>query len=145
MKQTISQLSIFLENRRGALSTILDVLQAAHIQLISCTIADTSEYGICRMICSEPVRAVAALKEAGIAVAVSDVFALLLENQPGRAARVLRYFSAEQINIPYLYSFLAFGKSILVFRTDDFEKSIEIFREHDLEYLTDEDLLKLEE
>jgi len=143
MKQTISQLSIFLENRRGALSTILDVLQTAHIQLISCTIADTSEYGICRIICSEPSRAVAVLKESGIAVAVSDVFALLLENQPGCAAQVLRYFSAEQINIPYLYSFLAFGKSILVFRTDDFKKSLEIFSSHNLKYLNDSDLEKL--
>lgn len=83
---TIQQLSVFIENKSGTLQRVLNLLKEAGIQLIASTIADTVEYGIYRIICSEPKRAYETLKEAGISVALSDVFAITLDNQPGRAA-----------------------------------------------------------
>ena len=83
---TIHQLSIFIENRSGTLIKVLEVLKEAKIQIVASTIADTAEYGIYRIICSEPARACEALKAAGVAVALSEVFAIQLDNRPGCAA-----------------------------------------------------------
>ena len=77
---TINQLSIFIENRSGTLIKVLEVLKQSGIQIVASTIADTAEYGIYRLICSEPQRAYEELKKAGIAVAQSDVFAIELDN-----------------------------------------------------------------
>ena len=86
---TIKQLSIFIENQSGTLINVLEVLKQAGIQIVASTIADTAEYGIYRMICNESQRAFDELRNAGIAVALSDVFALELDNTPGRAAEVV--------------------------------------------------------
>lgn len=73
---TIHQLSVFVENKSGTLLQVLELLKEAHIQLIASTISDTVEYGIYRIICSEPLRAYEVLKDAGISANVSDVFAI---------------------------------------------------------------------
>lgn len=70
---TIHQLSVFVENKSGTLLQVLELLKEAHIQLIASTISDTVEYGIYRIICSEPLRAYEVLKDAGISANVSEV------------------------------------------------------------------------
>lgn len=85
---TVHQLSVFVENKSGTLLKILELLKEAGIQLIASTISDTVEYGIYRIICSEPERAYDTLKSAGIAANISDVFAIKLDNQPGRLRRL---------------------------------------------------------
>ena len=138
---TIIQLSIFLENRSGTLIKVLEVLKKAQIQIIASTIADTAEYGIYRLICSEPQRACDELKQAGVPVSLSGVFALQLDNQPGRAADAIQAFSREGISIAYLYSFLMDDKGILVFRTADEELARETILKNHLPYITEDDLL----
>ena len=137
---TIPQLSIFIENRSGTLIKVLELIKQSHIQMIACTIADTAEYGIFRIICSEPDRAYTELKAAGVAVALSEVFALGLDNQPGGAADVVRIFSDASIGITYMYAFLYQGNGILVFRTDQAEEAREVIAANELRYLTAEDL-----
>ena len=137
---TLHQLSIFLENTSGTLITVLQQLKKANIQLISMTIADTAEYGILRIICAEPLRACDVLKEAGIAVALSDVFAIELDNQPGRAADAIETFSKAGISITYMYSFLLNGKGILIFRTDNAEQARETILNNGLKYIAEDSL-----
>lgn len=137
---TIPQLSIFIENSSGTLIKVLDLIKQSHIQMIACTIADTAEYGIFRIICSEPDRAYNELKAAGVAVALSEVFAVELNNQPGGAADVVRMFSDASIGITYMYAFLYQGNGILVFRTDQAEEAREVIAANELRYLTAEDL-----
>ncbi|MBO4660331.1 MAG: amino acid-binding protein [Prevotella sp.] len=137
---TINQLSIFIENRSGTLVKVLQVLKQSNIQLISCTIADTAEYGILRLICAEPTRAYEELKAAGVAVALSDVFAIELDNEPGRGADAISTFSDAGISIVYLYSFMLAGKGILVFRTDDAEKAKDTIRKNNLKVITEKEL-----
>jgi hypothetical protein len=107
---------------------------------VASTIADTVEYGIYRIICSEPQRAYSTLKDAGISVALSDVFALTLDNVPGRAADAVRILTQEGIGITYMYSFLFEGKGILIFRTDNPERTRQVILDNSLAYITDEDL-----
>lgn len=140
---TIHQISIFIENRSGTMLKVLEVLKQAGIDLIASTVADTTEYGIYRMICSEPMRAHEELKKAGIVVTLSDVFALELDNQPGRAADAIRIFSEAGISISYMYSFLLNGKGILIFRTSDNEKAQATIRENKLRYISESSLSTL--
>ena len=139
---TIHQLSIFVENRQGTLIKVLQLLKEAGVQLIASTIADTVEYGIYRIICSEPDRAYSILRDKGISVALSDVFAIELDDQVGRAADTLTLFSEAGISIAYMYSFLLKGKGILVFRTDDNEKTCQVIKEQGLRYIPESDLSK---
>ena len=157
---TIHQLSVFVENKSGTLLQVLNLLKEANIQLIASTISDTVEYGIYRIICSEPQRALDTLKEAGISASMSDVFAITLDNTPGRAADAIQQFSAAGIGpgraadaiqqfsaagigISYLYSFLLGGKGILVFRTDNPDKTREVILEKQLSYIEEKDLSQL--
>jgi len=140
---TINQLSVFIENKSGTLLKVLQLLKEADIQLIASTIADTVDYGICRFICSEPLRAYQVLKDAGVAVAKSDVFAVVLNNQPGSAADAIEVFAREDIEITYLYSFLLNGKGILIFRTDHAERAKEIIAHNKLNVISEDDLLNL--
>ena len=137
---TIHQLSIFIENRSGTLIKVLEAFKEAKIQLIASTIADTAEYGILRIVCAEPMRACEELKKAGIAVALSDVFALQLDNKPGSAADVIKLFSQAGISITYIYTFLMRGKGILVFRTDNTDLARKTIAENNLPYIAEGDL-----
>ena len=137
---TIHQLSIFIENRSGTLIKVLEALKEANIQIIASTIADTAEYGILRIVCAEPQRACEELKKAGIAVAISEVSALQLDNKPGGAADVITLFSKAGISITYIYSFLYGGKGILVFRTDNTELARETITRNNLPFIDEKAL-----
>ncbi|MBO8429131.1 MAG: amino acid-binding protein [Bacteroidetes bacterium] len=140
---TVQQISIFVENKSGTLIKVLDLFKEAGIQLIASTISDTVEYGIYRIICSEPSRALERLKQAGISANVSDVFAIELDNIPGRAADAIRLLSRAGIGISYLYSFMLSGKGILIFRTDNPQKTEEVITEKGLQTLNDHSLLSM--
>lgn len=140
---TVHQISIFVENKSGTLLRVLDLFKDAGIQLIASTISDTVEYGIYRVICSDPSKAYEVLKAAGISASMSEVFAITLDNQPGRAADAVRVLSQAGIGISYLYSFLLGGKGILVFRTDDAERTNAVILRERLASLDDEALVAL--
>lgn len=136
---TIKQLSIFIENKGGTLIKVLDLLSKAGIQIIASTVADTKDYGIYRVLCDNPAQAYLILKEAGINAQLSDVFALSIDDQPGRAADAIKGISAAGVSILYLYSFLWQGKGVLVFRTDQSEKAKETIMLNKLTFLTEVD------
>ena len=140
---TINQLSIFIENRSGTLIKVLRILKQANIQIIASTIADTAEYGIYRLICSEPLRAHEELKKGGVAVALSNVFALQLDDEPGRAADAVETFAQAGISIAYMYTFLLGGKGIMVFRTENADEAERVILDNKLRYIEEPDLSAL--
>ena len=141
--KTVKQISVFVENKSGTLVRVLELFKEARIQLIASTISDTVEYGIYRIICAEPERALAVLKKAEIPANASDVFAVSLDNVPGRAADAVRQISQAGIGISYLYSFMLSGKGILVFRTDDALKTEQVIKSQGLSALDEQALLSL--
>ena len=136
---TIKQLSIFIENKEGTLTKVLDLLSKAGIQIIASTIADTKDYGIYRVLCDKPTQAYLILKENGINVQLADVIALSIDDVPGRAAEAVKKLSASGVNILYLYSFLWQGKGVLILRTDNSEKANETIIIHKMSFLTEAD------
>ena len=140
---TVNQLSVFIENKSGTLLKVLEVLKEKRIQLVALTIADTAEYGICRSLCSEPSRAYQVLREAGVAVSMCEVLAVVTDDVPGGAADAVSLFAREGISIAYLYSLMMGGKAIMVFRTDNAEKAEEVIRRGGLRCIGEKELESL--
>ena len=138
---TVKQISIFIENKSGTMLTVLETLKAAGIQIIASAVSDTVDYGIYRIICSDPNKALEILRSRGISVTIADVFAVELEDVPGMAADAVQTIAAAGININYLYSFLFKGKGILIFRTNDTEKTLQTISDAGLKLLTPESFL----
>ena len=137
---TINQLSIFLENRSGTLTKVLDILKEAGILIIASSIADTAQYGLLRIVCTEPQRAYQELERHGVAVALSDVFAIALDERPGQIAEVVRGLSEGNIGIVYMYSFFLHGKGLLIIRADKAEEAREVILRSSLRCILESEL-----
>lgn len=133
----IRQLSVFVENKKGSLHEITDVLAKAGIDLRSMCIADTSDYGIVRMITDDPVRAQGILAEAGHLANVREVTAFAVPDVPGGLAQVLDLLEDNGVNIEYLYALVTrnVGKAYAVARTDAPEKAEQVLTENGIELL----------
>ncbi|MBP5539548.1 MAG: amino acid-binding protein [Bacteroidales bacterium] len=129
---TVQQISVFLENKSGSLVKVFRALSQAGIQLITSTLADTADYGVCRILCDNPDKAYSVLSQDGFSVTKTPVFAIALDDQPGRAADAIACFADGGISISYLYSFLYEGKGVLIFRTSDLDKAAALIAEKGL-------------
>ena len=137
---TLNQLSIFLENRSGTLTKVLDILKEANILIIASSIADTAQYGLFRVICTEPRRAYQELERHGVAVALSDVFAIELDERPGQIAEAVRGLSEAEIGMVYMYSFFIHGKGLLIIRADKPEEAREVILRSSLRCVPESEL-----
>ena len=140
---TINQISIFLENKCGKLNEILALLAEANIRIIAATIADTSEYGILRIIVSDPQKAYTLLKENNVSANLTEVLAIVTNACAGNFAQTLSCFTKAGLNIEYLYCFSIQEKSILILRTNNRETAREVIRRQNLEYIDESDLMKI--
>ena len=102
----LKQISIFVENRKGRLALVTQVLGEAGIDLIALSVADTTEYGIVRCIADQPEKAVELLLENGFTAATTEVLAVEVPDEPGGLAKVLQIVEDADINVEYLYSFV---------------------------------------
>lgn len=140
---TITQISIFLENKCGKLSQVLGILTQANIRIIAATVADTSEYGILRLIVTDPDKAYKLFKESNVAVSKTEVLALATDSCAGSFAKVLGYFTEARISVEYIYCFSLDGKSILILRTNNSSEAYDVVKKHNLEYILSENLNKI--
>lgn len=101
----IDQLTVFLENTKGRLTSLCRALGDADIQMHSLALADTTDYGIARIICDDPKGAVAAISEAGFTANLTKVVAVEVPDVPGGLADVLDVLDAAGLNIEYSYCF----------------------------------------
>lgn len=99
----IKQLSVFIENEEGRLEEVLDVLKTEQINIISLSLADTSEYGLLRLITSDPEAGQAALKNKGFAAMLTDVLAIRLTHQVGKLQEILSIVCKAGLNVEYMY------------------------------------------
>ena len=133
----IRQLSVFVENKQGSLHDITDALAKAGINLRSMCVADTSNYGIVRIIADEPEKAKALLDEQGQAANIRLVNAFAVPDQPGGLAKVLSLLEGKGVNIEYMYALITSedGKAYSVMRTGDTEETDEILKSSGIELL----------
>lgn len=116
----VKQISIFLENKPGRLFAACKELGDAGINIRALSIADTAEFGILRLIVNNPDKAYTILKEAKFTVTETEVIAVEVTDEPGGLAKVLQIMADAQINIEYMYAFLARASedALVVFRVE---------------------------
>ena len=114
----VQQLSIFLENQPGRLAEVMAVLAQADINIRALALADTSDFGVLRLLADKPGEARAALKEQGFRAQITEVVAVEVPDRPGALSRVLTAFYGAGISVEYMYAFVgrAPGGAIMVFR-----------------------------
>lgn len=139
------QISVFLENKAGRLSHVTRVLGEASINIRALSIADTSDFGILRIIVSDPDKAYKILKEAGFTVSETEVIAVQVPDSPGGLATVLEQMSEASLNIEYLYAFLGTSENdaLVIFKVEDFAKARETFIERGIKFLDERQLYQL--
>lgn len=125
---TIQQLSVFLENREGRLDEVLEVLAENEVNIVALSLADTSDYGMLRMIVSEPDKGKAALKEAGIISMLTDVVALRVPHAAGSLSKAMHQIVEGKVNVEYMYAFANGSDAAAVLKSDDPEKVVEILK-----------------
>ena len=140
MALTIRQLSIFLENKSGRLGEVLAALARGQINIIALTIADTSDYGLLRLIVSDPEKACALLKESGFSVNLNEVLSLEMATTPGSLAAIMGKFAEAGVGVEYLYAFSFGAKAVMVMRTTNRPLALEIITSHSWKLITENDL-----
>jgi hypothetical protein len=122
----VKQLSVFLENKPGALRRPIKMLADKGYNILTLSLADTQQFGILRLLVREWEKAGQLLQKEGFVVKVSEVVAIEVPDKPGELAEILSVLEKEKINVEYLYGFTlkAQGKGLLAFRFDDPDRAI---------------------
>lgn len=123
---TIKQLSVFLENREGRLDEVLAALGNNDVNIVALSLADTADYGMLRMIVSDPQKGKAVLKEAGITAMLTDVIALRVPHATGSLSKAMHALVQAQVNVEYMYAFANGADASAVMKTDEPEKAADI-------------------
>lgn len=137
----VKQLSVFIENREGRLEEVLQVLKENGVNIVSLSLADTSEYGLLRLLVKNPAEGQRALKENGFSAMLTDVLAIKLSHQIGKLQELLGAICDEKINIEYMYA-LSTGKddASIVLKASDLEKAAETLLAKGVEIVTSEEI-----
>lgn len=126
----IKQLSVFLENKKGRLAAALEVLSHNNINMSAFSLAETTEFGIARIIVDNPDNAKKLLRESGIIVKTSLVLAVHVEDKPGALVRTLKTLSDNDISVEYMYAFYqkSSDEVMMVFKVDDENRAESLLR-----------------
>ena len=138
----IYQISVFLENRAGQLAEITKLLADNEVNLRAISIAETSDYGVLRMLADDAEKAAAILLENGCVIAKTPVSVVAVPDKPSGLANVLSVIAAGEIDVEYMYSLFTHGaeKAYMVFRVDDGPKFVETLKSNGIEFVSKEEL-----
>ncbi len=127
----VNQLSVFVENKKGRLAEILSCLADHSVDILALSLADTSEFGVLRLIVDQPEQAKALLRERGVIVKITEVLAVEMEHIPGGAAKILSLLSDGDVALEYMYACTAEqdGKAIFYARVDDMDRAQALLRD----------------
>ena len=123
---TIQQLSVFLENRAGRLDEVLSVLAEGGVNIVALSLADTSDYGMLRMIVSDPHKGRVVLKDAGITAMLTDVVAFRVSHDTGSLSKAMHQLVEGEINIEYMYAFANGDDAAAVLKSDEPVRVVDI-------------------
>lgn len=141
----VKQLSIFMENRAGRLAEVVRLLGEAKINIRALSLADTSDFGILRLIVNDVDQAVKVLRDSGHTVSLTDVVAVEVPDRPGGLASVLEPLRAAGVNVEYMYAFVekATDKAVVIFRFESAEAALKALNKAGISVLPAETVSKL--
>ena len=133
----IKQLSIFVENKSGRLAEITSIIAKAEIDIRALSVADTTNFGILRLIVDKPDEAEAALKAAGLTVSLTSVIAIGIPDQPGGFAEAAKALADAAIDVKYMYAFISRdqGRACVILRVEDNDTATAALKARGIEIL----------
>ena len=139
----MKQLTVFVQNRKGSVVTLTDILAKNNVNLRALSISETQEFGILRLIVREPENAKKMLQDKGFVVTVNQVIGVEVPDCVGGLAKVLRILDDALINIEYMYDFLAIKeeKAYIIIRVENNAKTVELLTSQGVRCITDEDIV----
>ncbi len=142
---TVKQISIFVENKEGRIKKAIDTLAKENINIRALSIADTTKYGILRLIVSDNEKAIEALENDGFIVKENEVILLSVPDEPNGLNSTLAVFDETGINLEYLYAFVSSktDKAIVVMRLENMEKAINALNKNNIKILDTQDIKDL--
>ena len=142
---TVKQISIFVENKEGRIQKAINSLGQADVNIRALSIADTSKYGILRLIVSDNEKAIDALEKDGFIVNENEVIILAVPDEPNGLNSTLAVFDETGINLEYLYAFVSSktDKAIVVMRLENMEKAINALNKNNIKILDTQDIKDL--
>lgn len=141
----VKQLSVFLENKAGRLAAVTKVLGDAGINMRALCLADTADFGILRLIVTDPESAVATLKDAGFVTRLTDVIAVEVPDKPGGLSHIMEALGAAGVSVEYLYAFTEKFRdnAMVIFRVRDIDKAIEALAANSVQVVPSADVYSL--
>ena len=138
------QLSIFIENRQGRLGEVLNALKANNINILSMSLADTTEYGLLRLIVNNPEEGKEKLSQCGFSTILSDVLVLKITHEAGSLQGVLGMLADNGVNIEYMYGLSIDGEEAsVVLKASNLADAEKLLHENSITTLSSEEILKL--
>ena len=138
------QLSVFIENRQGRLGEVLNVLKTNGVNILSLSLADTTEYGLLRLIVNNPELGKSKLAEEGFSTMLTSVLVLKINHEAGSLQGLLKILSDNNINIEYMYGLSIDGEEAsVVLKASDLAKAEEVLHKTGVKTLSSEDILSL--
>ncbi len=141
----VKQISVFIENRSGRLREVADVLGKHRINIRALSLADTSDYGILRLILDKPDKALSVLKEANFTLSETDVIAVEVSDRPGGLAEVLDVLGEAGINVEYMYAFVekSSDNAVMIFRIENIEAATNALQKKNIVILDNERITRI--
>lgn len=136
----VKQLSVFMENREGRLEQAAEVLKNQGINILSLSMADTMEYGMLRLVVSDPELAKSALRENGFSAMLTDVLAVKLEDQVGELHKLTHVLRTKGLNIEYMYALATSRQRAIIVKASDGKAAADAVQEGGLELYGNEEL-----
>ena len=134
----LTQISIFLENRKGRLYEVCSLLGKKKINIRALTVAESEQFGILRIVVNKPEETAAILKKNGFVASLTEIVVVEVSDKPGGLADILKVFSQSNINVEYMYGFVVkkFDKALLVFRFDEPDKAIKLLKKKKIKMIS---------
>ncbi len=137
------QLSVFIENRQGRLGEVLGVLKENGVNILSLSLADTTEFGLLRLIVSDPKLAADNLVKNGFSSMLTDILVVRIDHKSGSLQKLLEILSAKDINVEYMYGLSVEGeKATIVLKADDLKKADAILAENGVSTLSNKEIVE---
>ncbi|MBR4905093.1 MAG: ACT domain-containing protein [Selenomonadaceae bacterium] len=137
---SVNQVSVFLENKPGTLNKMTEVLASHNINIRALSLAETSEFGIVRMLVNDVFEATNILKENNFVATLTSVLAYTIEDKAGYLNNLLEKFSEANVNIEYMYAFAGKEHAYMIFRVNDTKKAEALLKSKGLKSLTQEEI-----
>ncbi|MBR5809400.1 MAG: acetolactate synthase [Clostridia bacterium] len=141
----VKQLSVFIENKPGRLAPIIEALGKNDIDISALSLADTSEYGIIRIIVNNPDKAKEILRELGVVVKITEVLTVAMDDTPGGLSKILDIFVKNDVNVDYMYAFVGTvtNKALMVVKVSDPELAVSVLNSAGISTADAKDIYRL--